>query len=47
MNTIVSNMNAVLKTDGFKEMRDELKIRLIQELADEEIFVGLKRKPKK
>ena len=43
-NFIVPNFNAVVKTTGYKNMSEELRSRLIQELAEENVFVGLKRK---
>ena len=46
MDIIIPNLNAVLKCDGYKHMQEGLKDRLIQELVDEELFVGLKRKRK-
>ena len=40
----VSNLNDVVKTEGYKSMSDELQKHLIQELADEDLLVGLQRK---
>ena len=46
MNIIIPNLNAVVKSDGYNKMLDSLKLRLIQELAEEDAFVGLIRKSK-
>lgn len=38
---LIPNFNDLVKTDGYKEMQDELKNRLIEDLADEYLFVGM------
>ena len=40
---MVANYNAVVQTDGYGNMVPELKDGLTRELADENVFVGLKR----
>ena len=44
---IIPNLNAVLKTEGYKNMEDDLQKQLIQDLVKEEVFVGLERKRKR
>ena len=41
---VMPNFNAVVKSEGYKKMSDELKLRLIQELADDDAFVGMTEK---
>ena len=43
---IIPNLNDVVKTEEYRKMSDDLKNRLIQELAEEHVLVGLKRKRK-
>ena len=43
---IVPNLNSVVKTEEYRKLTDDLKNRLIQELADEHALVGLKRRRK-
>ena len=43
----IPNLNAVMKTAGYKKMSDELKVRLMEGLADQEVFVGLKKMAKR
>ena len=42
---IIPRFNTVVKTEGYKNMPDELQKRLIQDMAAENVFEGLKRKP--
>ena len=46
LNLGIPHLNAILLTEGYEKMPDELKIRLIDELAKENVFVGLERKKK-
>lgn len=41
---IIPKFNNVVKTEGYKSMPDELQQRLIQDMAAENVFEGLKRK---
>ena len=38
---VIPNFNAVVKSGAYKKMPDELKNRLIHELADQDAFVGM------
>ena len=40
----IPNLNAVVQTDGYKSMPEELQKRLIRELPDEHGIVRLERK---
>ena len=44
MDFIVPNLDAVLRTEEYQNMAEDLLKQLIQKLADEGIFVGLKRR---
>ena len=46
LNFGIPHLNTILQSEGYKKMPDELKIRLIDELAKENVFVGLERKKK-
>ena len=41
---IVPNLNNIVMTDEFGKMPDDLKMRLLKELAKEDALVGLKRR---
>ena len=43
---MIPNFNGVVKSEGYKKMRDELKIRLTEEIAGENAFAGMKRMTK-
>ena len=44
---LIPNLNTVVTTEEYRKMPDDSKARLMQELADEQVLVGLKRKRKK
>ena len=44
---MIPHLNNVVKTEEYRKMSDDFKNRLIQELADDEVLVGLRRKRKK
>ena len=43
---MIPNFNKIVKSEGYKKMPDELKIRLTEEIADENAFAGMKRMAK-
>ena len=38
---VMPNFKAVVKSEGYGKLSDELKLRLIQEVAEEDAFVGM------
>ena len=43
---VIPNFNTIVKSGGYDRMPEELRNRLIHEIANEDAFVGIARKVK-